>query len=229
MSTCSLCSTAVGPDDVTCPVCGGLVNDDSLWAKPPESVGDTWVSPPPPPSPEQDATTVWAAPTDPTGPFGSSPPPAAAPDGTPPPGHQPPYGTGPYGPTPGGAAPPYGAPYGGAPPYGAPYGGPAPYGAYPYGVPVYVPPPPKVPTEGLAIASLVTSIAGLVLAGSCLFPVLACPVGAILGHVAMRRIDESGKQGRGMALAGAIVGWVGTALLVLGILFFVIVAATGEL
>ena len=50
-----------------------------------------------------------------------------------------------------------------------------------------------------------------------LVSILACPVGAILGHVALRRIGEDGRGGRGLALTGVIVGWVGTALLVLGI------------
>jgi Sec-independent protein secretion pathway component TatC len=47
-------------------------------------------------------------------------------------------------------------------------------------------------------------------------------VGAILGHVAMGQIKKTGEQGRGIALAGVIVGWVLTALSVLGaILFFI--------
>jgi hypothetical protein len=79
----------------------------------------------------------------------------------------------------------------------------------------------------MALAAFLTSLIGLVLTFGVGFSILACPVGAILGHVALRRIGESGKGGRGMALAGIIIGWFGTALLVLGvaILVSVIVAA----
>jgi hypothetical protein len=41
---------------------------------------------------------------------------------------------------------------------------------------------------------------------------LVAPVGAILGHVARRRIRAVGAGGQGMALAGIIIGWVATAL-----------------
>jgi hypothetical protein len=41
-------------------------------------------------------------------------------------------------------------------------------------------------------------------------------VGAILGHVARRKIRTSGEGGDGMALAGIIVGWIVLALGVIG-------------
>jgi hypothetical protein len=65
-------------------------------------------------------------------------------------------------------------------------------------------------TNGMAIASLITSIAGIVTAG------LGFPVGAILGHVALSQIKRTGQEGRGLALAGIIIGWSVTAL-VLGV------------
>jgi hypothetical protein len=78
------------------------------------------------------------------------------------------------------------------------------------GPPGYGYPPPAypvvAPTNGLAIASLVCSLAGLAVC-------LSAPVGAILGHIARRQIRERGEQGDGMALAGIIVGWALTALL----------------
>lgn len=70
------------------------------------------------------------------------------------------------------------------------------------------PPPPSASTggsptsgsgtNGLAIASLVVS--------------LTCcgPVGAVLGFVALGQIKRSGEQGRGMAVAGVVVGVLGT-------------------
>lgn len=93
------------------------------------------------------------------------------------------------------------------------------YGYDPYGYPGYGQPG----TNGLATGSLVTSIVGIVVC------TLACPVGAILGHVALGRIRESGQQGRGMALAGVIIGWIGTALLVGVIVLFVVLGVTGNL
>jgi hypothetical protein len=76
--------------------------------------------------------------------------------------------------------------------------------------------PPARPTNGLAIASLVCSIAGV---GTC----ITAPVGAILGHVARRQIRERGEGGDGMALAGIIVGWILTALMLLLIAFYIVV------
>lgn len=92
-------------------------------------------------------------------------------------------------------------------PYG--YGQSAPYGAYPYAA------APK--TNGLAITSLVSSIAAFVV-----LPFIASIVGVITGHIALRQLRTSGENGRGMALAGVIVGWVGVALGVLAILFITI-------
>lgn len=34
--------------------------------------------------------------------------------------------------------------------------------------------------------------------------------GAILGHLTLRQIAQTGEPGRGMALAATIIGWVGT-------------------
>ncbi|MBO3089883.1 DUF4190 domain-containing protein [Cellulomonas dongxiuzhuiae] len=112
--------------------------------------------------------------------------------------------------------PPYGAqpPYGGQPPYGAqpPYG-PAAYGAYgqPYGA------APLPPTDGLAVASLVTSVAGLVLLAGA-----TGPIGIGLGIGGLARIRRTGARGRGMAIAGIVVGAVGT--VVLGLIVSILVA-----
>lgn len=101
---------------------------------------------------------------------------------------------------------------GGQPTSGAqPYGG---YGYPAYGAPV----PSSPPTNGLAIASLVCSLAGL-------FTCVSAPVGAVLGHIARRQIRERGEGGDGLAFAGIIVGWILTGLGIVGcgiwLVFFV--------
>lgn len=88
------------------------------------------------------------------------------------------------------------------PQYG--YGGPH----YPPGMP-YPPPVPR-PTDGMAIAAL---ICGMV----------AGPVGLILGIIALGRIRRSGAQGRGMAVAGIVLG----ALSIVATAILVVLAATG--
>ncbi|WP_155374030.1 DUF4190 domain-containing protein [Catellatospora vulcania] len=112
-----------------------------------------------------------------------------------------------------------------APPAGPP-GQPGPYGAYP--PPGYGPYGPygyghvQRRTNGMAIGAMVTALAGVLLL--CFYGVPALilgPLGAILGHVARRKIRESGEDGDGMALTGIIVGWIATALAVLVIAGFV--------
>jgi hypothetical protein len=75
-------------------------------------------------------------------------------------------------------------------------------------------------TSGRAIVSLVLSLASPALAslyflGVGLFGLIALPLavlfslaGAVFGHSALRRIKETGQPGRGIALAGVILGWV---------------------
>jgi hypothetical protein len=89
----------------------------------------------------------------------------------------------------------------GQPGYGAPaYGQPAynPYGAY-----------QPQPSNGMAIASFVTSLAGtFVLCG------VSGIVGIILGVIALRRSKELQGTGRGMAIAGIVIGAVQLVLVV---------------
>lgn len=133
-------------------------------------------------------------------------------------GQQPPYGQQPYG-----QPPPQEPPAGTTPqqPYGQQGYPPPPGVGYPqqYGYPGA---PPG--TNGLAVASLITSAASLLLCG------LAAPVGAILGHVALRQIRDTGQEGRGLALAGIIIGWAVTGLVLLLIVIGVValvVASSG--
>jgi len=77
--------------------------------------------------------------------------------------------------------------------------------AYPnYGYNAPVTGSPKV--NGLAIASLICSIAGIVTCG------VTSIVGAILGHVARGQIAQRQESGSGMALGGIITGWIVTAI-----------------
>jgi len=86
--------------------------------------------------------------------------------------------------------------------------GPAPYGGA-----------PPATTNGFAIAAMVLGIVGFVV----------CGVGAVLalvfGYKARREIDESGgrQKGRGMAVAGIVLGWVWVGLLVVIVLIAVLV------
>lgn len=94
-------------------------------------------------------------------------------------------------------------------------------GGYPPPAPYPTPgmyPPPQNRTNGMALASLICSVAGLVTCA------LSSVVGVILGVVALGQIKKTGEEGRGMALAGVIVGGVVTALMIVGvILYFVFI------
>ncbi|MBD5785147.1 DUF4190 domain-containing protein [Cellulosimicrobium terreum] len=148
------------------------------------------------PQPGSDAGTGWAPPSgaggqSPPSPYGAQP----SPYGTPAP-----YGTplSPYGAQPS----PYGTPPGGPPP--SPYGPAGSYSGYP------VPYAPPTPTNGLAVASMIVSVASLVLC-------IGLPgiVGLVLGIVALNQVLRDGKKGKGFAIAGIAVGAVGTILLML--------------
>ncbi|MCZ7421041.1 MULTISPECIES: DUF4190 domain-containing protein [unclassified Micromonospora] len=113
-------------------------------------------------------------------------------------------------------------------PAAAPY----PPAGYPPAQPAGYPPPPppgygypqpgygypQQKTNSLAIVALVLSLIGI---GSC----ITAPVGAIMGHVAMRQIRETGESGEGMAKAAIIVGWILTGLLALVIIGYAIAIA----
>jgi hypothetical protein len=155
-------------------------------------------------------TTPGGEPTDPAAQPPGQQPSATPPYGQPPaqqpgqPQGQPPYGQSPYGQPP--QQPQYGQPAGfGQPPYGQP---PQTYGQHP-GQP-YGYPQPALGTNGLAIAALVCSLAGIV---TC----ISAPVGIVLGAVALSQIKKTGQAGRGMALAGLWIGIVLTALFVIGV------------
>jgi hypothetical protein len=105
-----------------------------------------------------------------------------------------------------------GQPYSGQPFSGQPYGGPQAFGTPQYGAAPYPPYGPGYAvrgTNGLAIASLVCALAGLV---TC----IGAPLGIVLGHIAKNQIKVSGEDGDGLATAGLVVGYVLSAI---GVLF----------
>jgi hypothetical protein len=114
----------------------------------------------------------------------------------------------------------------GTPPPPPPPASPSGYGA-PNAAPAYGQPAPGygqpsgAKTNVLAIVSLIASISGFVI-----LPFVGPIVGVICGHISLGQIKKTGEQGRGMALAGVILGYVGIALAILGtIIFFVVFGA----
>ena len=69
---------------------------------------------------------------------------------------------------------------------------------------------PVTRTNGLAIASLVLGILWLFWLGSL--------VGLILGLVALKQIKDRNQHGRGIAIAGVVLGILGLVALVIGII-----------
>jgi Domain of unknown function (DUF4190) len=153
---------------------------------------------------------AWAVPARRPSAGTAGPPPPAPPP--PPPGA--PGQQGQWGPPP---PPSYPGQWGGPPPYGpAPYGGgygnPSPYGGW--GSPAH--------TNGLAIAGMVCGILWLYWIGSIL--------ALVFGYVAKSQIDKShGTQtGRGMAVAGIVLGWIGVGFLALVVVLSILSAATSS-
>lgn len=86
---------------------------------------------------------------------------------------------------------------------------PAPQGYYPVAQPYYVPQPTK--TSGLAIASMVLGILWVYWIGSIL--------AVVFGHIALSQTSrDRSLGGRGMAIAGVVLGWIGVATLILVII-----------
>src|SRR2546430_12956461 len=100
------------------------------------------------------------------------------------------------------------------PPYGPYPPPPGPYAGY-YGYPGYPGYPPPQSTNAWAIVSLV-----------CAF--LFAPLGIIFGHISLSQIRKTGEEGRGLAIAGLVIGYLITlstvVIIALGVFFFVQVA-----
>jgi hypothetical protein len=76
--------------------------------------------------------------------------------------------------------------------------------------------------NGLSIASLVLGICGLLFLWV-IGPILA----VIFGHVGLKQIRTRNENGRGMAIAGIVMGWIGVAVSILFIVV-IILAAVGS-
>ena len=80
-----------------------------------------------------------------------------------------------------------------------------------YGVPQFV--PVSVKTNSMAIAALVVSL------------ICCAPLGVIFGHLAINQINRTGEGGRGLAVAGLVIGYVGCAF---GILYMIVVVGAAS-
>lgn len=100
-----------------------------------------------------------------------------------------------------------------------------PYGQYPQPPQYPQPQPPyvyaaKPPYDGLAITSFILGLIWLGWLGSIL--------AVIFGHIALRNINRTQASGRGLAIAGLILGYIGVSTLALFILFGIIGALSGS-
>ncbi len=80
--------------------------------------------------------------------------------------------------------------------------------------------PPAAKTNTLAIISLIASIAGIVILWG-----IGSIAGVICGHISLSQIKKTGEQGRGMAIAGLIVGYAGIVLAIIGVIVAVALSA----
>ncbi len=108
----------------------------------------------------------------------------------------------PYGNNPKQPGDPYGQPGHGAPQTPG-YGMPGQQPGYGY------PPPPK--SQQSAVLALVLSCVGFLCC-------LTAPVGIVFGHIALGKIKRGEEDGKGMALAGTIIGYV----VVVGYLLYIV-------
>lgn len=160
-------------------------------------------------------------------PYGDQPfasPAAAGPYGQPQTPHEARHSQEPYGQPQGGPAQ-FGEPtYGQQPAYGqpvSPYGQQPEYGqpASPYGQPTYY--GMAAEPKGLSIASMCCGIAVFVGFGFFVLPQVAA---VILGHMALKKEPT----GKGMAIAGLVMGYLGIVLVIVFWIFIAIVAATAS-
>jgi len=116
-------------------------------------------------------------------------------------------------------APPVHAQPGQPPEYPPPPGYQPPAG---YPPPPYYAVPPQTRTNGFAIASMVLGILWIWWIGSIL--------ALVFGYMAKARIDRSNglETGRGMAIAGLVLGWIGVGFLILFIILVMVGASSAS-
>ncbi len=74
----------------------------------------------------------------------------------------------------------------------------------------------QAPSNGLGVAGFVVSLVGFLVCGG-----LVCPIGVIMSAVAL------GREPKGFAIAGLIIGLLGSAWLVIFFIFFGFAALAG--
>ncbi|MFF2387720.1 DUF4190 domain-containing protein [Agromyces sp. NPDC058104] len=111
---------------------------------------------------------------------------------------------------PAGAVPPTPPAAPAAPAYGTPPAAPA---APAYAAPAYGA-PASTKTNVLAIVSLVSAF-------------FISLVAVITGHIALSQIKKTGEQGRGLAIAGLILGYIGLVVGIIWIIVIIAIAAAG--
>lgn len=86
-----------------------------------------------------------------------------------------------------------------------------------FGQPRYAyPVQPQQPTSGMAVASMVLGIVGVTV-GWFLLGIPAF-LAIIFGHIALTEIKKGAKSGKGMAVAGLVLGYIVGSIVVIGIL-----------
>ena len=83
-----------------------------------------------------------------------------------------------------------------------------PYGEHPSGYPAYPAYPQSRGTNTLAVVSLVTGF-------------LFAPLGIVFGHISLSQIRKTGEEGKGLAIAGLVVGYILTALTIITVIIAV--------
>lgn len=78
-----------------------------------------------------------------------------------------------------------------------------------------------VGTNGAAVASLITSLVGLLFCG------IPSTAGLILGIIAMRQTRRTGQDGHGIAVAGTVIGGVVTVAWVLCLVGYFALVSSG--
>ena len=66
-------------------------------------------------------------------------------------------------------------------------------------------PPPRTPSPGVGPSAPIATPAVLAL----VFGFLFAPLGIVLGHIGLSRVKRTGERGRGLAIAGLVLGYVG--------------------